>query len=420
MEKRKSYLPLIIFTFIFLILLVFTQISQLIETAETEKRHFAQSVKLSLNLVAEQMSHDRLMCKNVQYCLLDTQMVNTQELRRTEWHKVDSIIRINLDQYDINLAYDFEIINKQLNLPQGIGDTCEVCYSESLEIALQQAGIELMVKFPEMNKFIIKRISPLFISSIALILLVSVSFVITLSLYLKEKILAARIREFINNMVHEFKTPLASIGFANNRIQSSKELVMTEKLLKYSGIIEAEKRKMEENIGHILDLAQLESGHHVLEFENLSLPEIIKECIEAMHPNVEQNQGEIVFKNYNDFPKISGSRVHLVNAFCNLIDNSCKYSDKILKINIVIRQEMSWLIVEFTDNGMGIAKKYQKYIFDKFYRVPTGNVHNIKGFGIGLSYVKEIVKLHHGKIELESTEGKGTTFRIYLPSIARE
>ncbi|MDF1548410.1 MAG: hypothetical protein P1P88_11350, partial [Bacteroidales bacterium] len=143
MKNRKLQIALITSTFIFLLLLLFIQINNLIDTAETEKRHFTQSVKLSLDLAAAQISQDRQMCRNVQSCLLDTQSIASRNLKKLEWNKVDSIIKSNLEQYAIDLAYDFEIVYAKAQ-PFSIYDTRpEICYSESLDIALQQGGVEL-------------------------------------------------------------------------------------------------------------------------------------------------------------------------------------------------------------------------------------------------------------------------------------
>jgi len=417
MKDRKSHFILISSTLIFLLLLLFIQINQLIETANTEKRHFAQSVKLSLNLVAEQMSHDRKMCRNVQTCLQDTQSNKSQELRKMEWHRVDSIIKYNLEQYDINLAYNFEILNtgtKSILVPH---DTCEVCYSESLEIALKQSGIDLMVRFPEKNMFIIKRIGPMFIFSVLLIFMVTASFFLTLNLYLREKRLSDGIKDFINNMVHEFKTPLSSIGFANHRLANNKDYQLPDKLKKYTEIIDIEKNKLQENIGQILDLAILESEFKPENYSIVNINKIIEEAIDSVSLYIQDKNDEIDFQNPGMEINILGSKPHLINAFSNLLDNACKYSDGNSKICIKIVNDHHYVQIKIIDKGIGIPKKYQKYIFEKYYRVPTGNVHDIKGYGIGLSYVKEVVKMHHGTIKVKSTQGKGSEFSIILPLI---
>ena len=413
MKRRKLQKILLASAFIFLILLLYIQISRLINTAETEKRHFTQSVKLSLNLAASEISQDRQMCQNVQRCLMDdTKSTYFKELKRLEWNKVDSIIKSNLEHYEIDLEYDFEIVYTDLIQ---FKPAQEACYTESLNIELQQGGIELRVRFPEKNKFIIQRISTMFVSSILLILLLMASFLITYQMYVQERNLAIQTKNFINNMAHEFKTPLASIGFANSRIKNSKEVELPEKLIRYTEIIENEKTKLQEHLSEMLELASLESRSAFLKKEPVNIEEVLKETIKNSCISLEEKKGEIEFNCRTELTTIDGNRTHLVNSFSNIIENACKYSNGNLIIRISCYSTDNKLIVEISDNGFGISCKDQKLVFDKFYRVPTGDVHNIKGYGIGLSYVKEVVEQHMGQIELKSKLGKGSTFKVTLP-----
>ncbi len=415
MKRRKLQKVLLASTFVFLVLLLYIQISRLINTAETEQKHFTQSVKLSLNLAASEISQDRQMCHNVQICLLDTSSTFVKELKHLEWNKVDSIIKSNLEQYDIDLAYDFEIVYADLKPFSVFEPASDAFYTESLNIALQQGGIELRVRFPEKNKFIIERISTMFVSSILLILLLMASFIITYQMYKKERALAIQTKNFINNMAHEFKTPIASIGFANSRIKNSKEITLPSKLVRYSEIIENEKNKLQEHLSEMLELACLENGSMILKREPVNIKDILEETIKNSCIALEEKKGEIEFECTSESTTIVGNRTHLSSSFSNIIENACKYSNGNLLITVCCYCIDNKLVVEVSDNGFGISGKDQKLVFDKFYRVPTGDVHNIKGYGIGLSYVKEVVEQHKGQIELKSKTGKGSTFKITLP-----
>jgi len=385
-----------------------------VQTAETEKRHFTRSVKLSLDLATSQISQDRQMCNNVQICLLDTSSALVRRLKKLEWNKVDSIIKSNLEQYDIDLTYDFEIVYAGTR-QSAIYQLHPEVYTESLDIELQQGGIELRVRFPEKNKFIVERISTMFISSILLILLLMASFIVTYRMYDKERKLALQTKNFINNMAHEFKTPLASIGFANSRIQNSKEVQLPEKLLKYTEIIENEKSKLQEHLSEMLELACLESKRAVMRHESVDLSSLLEETVKNSCISLEEKNGAIHFDCPATKTTVFGSKKHLHNSFSNLIENACKYSNGNLIIKISCYNKGKQLVTEISDNGIGIDPKDQKMIFDKYYRVATGDVHNIKGYGIGLSYVREVVQLHNGTIQLNSKVGKGSTFKVYLP-----
>ena len=420
MKKINKHIILFASTFVFLLLLLYIQVNTLIQTAETEKKHFAQSVKLSLNLAVEQISKDRQMCSNVKSCLLNNKSAGIEVLRKKEWANVDSIIKHNLDLYNIDLAYEFEIITENVGLDTGKFDlSSEICFAESLDIGLQQAGVNLRVRFPEKNKFIIKRISTMFVSSILLILLLTASFITTLRLYLKEKSIAKKTRDFVNNMTHEFKTPIANIGFANHRIKNSKDIVLPEKLINYTEIIEKEKSKLQNQVNEILNVAYVEDYSNGNNFENIDIQNIINEAVESIKPVISEKNGTIHYQNRADLTTMKGNSLHLLNSITNILDNAYKYSNGNLIIDIKTYNTEQNLIIEIADNGIGICSDDQKYIFDKYYRVPTGDVHNIKGFGIGLTYVKAVIEQHHGKIELKSSEGKGCNFKISLPIRAR-
>jgi len=420
MKKINKHIILFASTFVFLLLLLYIQIDTLIQTAETEKRHFAQSVKLSLNLAAEQISKDRQMCSNVKSCLMNKESAVIEQLRKKEWANVDSIIKHNLDLYDIDLAYEFEIITENNDLDTSKFDlSSEICFAESLDIGLHQAGVNLRVRFPEKNKFIVKRISTMFVSSILLILLLTASFITALRLYLKEKSIAEKTRDFVNNMTHEFKTPIANIGFANHRIQNSKDIKLPEKLINYTEIIEKEKSKLQNQVNEILNVAYVEDYSNDDNFENIDIQPLITEAVESIKLAVSEKNGIVQYQNNAELTTAKGNRIHLLNSITNLLDNAYKYSNGNLKIDIKTYNKEQNIVIEISDNGIGICAKDQKSIFDKYYRVPTGDIHNIKGFGIGLTYVKAVVEQHHGKIELKSSEGKGCNFKISLPLINR-
>jgi two-component system phosphate regulon sensor histidine kinase PhoR len=414
LKNRKLQKVLLASTFLFLILLLYIQINRLLNTAEAEKRHFTQSVKLSLDLAASQISEDRQMCSNVEICLKDTSSYFVKRLKRLEWSKVDSIIQGNLDNYDIDLAYDFEIVYADSKYSTNNYQNQEV-YSESLDIALQQGSIELRVRFPEKNKFIIERISTMFISSILLILLLMASFIVTYRMYNQELKLAVQTRNFINNMAHEFKTPLASIGFANSRIRNSEEIALSDKLVKYTEIIENEKTKLQGHLSEMLEHACLEHKGAMLKFDRVNVHDILDDVVNQNCTMIEEKKGAIHLDCQATKAVVLGSEKHLYNSFSNIIENACKYSNGNLQIDIKCYNKGELLVTEISDNGIGIDSKDQKLVFDKYYRVPTGDVHNIKGYGIGLSYVKEVVELHNGTVKLSSKKGKGSTFTIILP-----
>jgi len=347
MKHINKHIILFASTFVFLLLLLYIQVDTLVQTAEAEKKHFAQSVKLSLNFAAEQISKDRQMCSNVKSCLLNKDSTFVRELRKKEWAKIDSIIKHNLDLYNIDLEYEFEIITENVSLDTGKFDlSSEICFAESLDIGLQQAGVNLRVRFPEKNKFIVKRISTMFVSSILLIFLLTASFITALKLYLKEKSIAEKTRDFVNNMTHEFKTPIANIGFANQRIRNNKDIVLPEKLINYTEIIEKEKSKLQNQVNEILNVAYIEDYSNGNNFEKIDVQHIINEAIESIKHAVEEKNGTIHYDNKAGLTKMKGNRLHLLNSITNILDNADKYSNGNLKIEIKTYNKEQNIIIE--------------------------------------------------------------------------
>jgi two-component system phosphate regulon sensor histidine kinase PhoR len=290
-------------------------------------------------------------------------------------------------------------------------------FSENLRIEYQKGNLQLEMKLPDKNSFIKRRIGPIFISSILLILLVAASFVFTLRIYFKEEKRASLIKNFIHNMAHEFKTPVAVINLANSRLRKNLEVSELNKLTKYVEIIDNEKDKIQSQITAILDLAYFEGKNALLKKEKVSVIEIIENAILNINPILKEKNGSLVFepKSLNSY--INCSKCHIINSLTNILDNACKYSNGNLRIEIDAFERENHMYIEITDNGIGISHKDIPYVFDKYFRVSTGDIHNIKGYGIGLCYVKEVIGLHGGKVELESKPGIGSKFTIILPKI---
>lgn len=260
----------------------------------------------------------------------------------------------------------------------------------------------------------IHSISPwVFVFIIALILIGFFSY--TLLVIMRQKRLSEMKNDFINNMTHELKTPISTIGLSSEMILRNDLTNDPERLAKYAEIIYKENKRLENQVERVLNLAKLDKEKLILKKINLSIHEIIEEAKETYEVNqIDERAITLCLNAKNDL--IFGDMVHITNVIFNLLDNAIKYSKEIVQIEIRTYNIKNNLIIEIEDTGIGIKKEEQKMIFDKFYRVPTGNVHNVKGFGLGLYYVKLIVEEHKGNIQLKSVFGKGTTFIVSLPN----
>lgn len=250
----------------------------------------------------------------------------------------------------------------------------------------------------------------------AIILFVIVFFGFSISVILKQKKLSEIKNDFINNMTHELKTPIATIGISSETLMNLNPENSKDKLLRYASIIYKENKRLESQVEKVLNVANLDRTDIVLKKEFFDLHEIIEESKDNFEFNqLEELGGHITLELNASESVINADVVHVNNIVNNLIDNAIKYCDKVPEIVISTSINKGKIVLSVKDNGKGISRDNQKYIFDKFYRVPTGNLHDVKGFGLGLFYVKTIVEEHGGTIQVKSILGKGSEFIVTFP-----
>jgi two-component system, OmpR family, phosphate regulon sensor histidine kinase PhoR len=252
-------------------------------------------------------------------------------------------------------------------------------------------------------------------SAIFFTLMIIAAFYVTVSALLRQKKLSEIKNDFINNMTHEFKTPLATISLAVDALRNEKVATDRDKSGYFTGIIKEENKRMNKQVETILQASLLDRQEQQLNLRALHANQFIEDAMENFRLQLEGRGGssELQLNAKNDL--IDADEVHFMNLITNLIDNAIKYSKDNLLIRIITHSTARNLVIRIEDNGIGMTKETQRRIFEKFYRAHTGNLHNVKGFGLGLSYVKTIVEAHHGKIRVDSMIGKGTTFTLEFP-----
>jgi two-component system phosphate regulon sensor histidine kinase PhoR len=273
----------------------------------------------------------------------------------------------------------------------------------------------LLLHFPTEREYLIGQVWPLVTISIVLIIIIILSFIYTLIIFFRQGKLSELKTDFINNMTHEFKTPVSTISLACEAL-NDKDIQKSDELYRsYISIISEENRRLGVMAERILQSARLEKGELILNLEPVDLHEVLSEVIRNIGIQVEIKDGQIIkdFKAVN--PLLMADRMHLVNVVQNLLDNANMYTPARPLITVATRDASGGIHFSVQDNGIGISKADQKKIFEKLYRVPEGNIHNFKGFGLGLSYVKTVVEKHGGAIRVESELKKGTKFEIFLP-----
>ncbi|MBI2281396.1 MAG: HAMP domain-containing histidine kinase [Bacteroidetes bacterium] len=286
--------------------------------------------------------------------------------------------------------------------------------SKSFNIVWDRDGHYFGVYFPSKRSYIINEMG-IWIFSSSIILVIIIFFAYTINVILKQKRLSEIKNDFINNITHEFKTPISTISLSSEVLLQPNIANDPERLKNYAQIIKDENNRLKNQVDKVLQLATLEIDKLKLENELIDLHEIINETVKSFDLIIERQQGKITTMLGAKKSQIVGDRVHISNILFNLIDNAIKYSPEHPKIEISTDNYFSGIEITVKDKGIGISKENQKHVFEKFYRVPTGNVHNVKGFGLGLNYVKTIVMAYNGKIKVSSKENEGTTFTVKLP-----
>jgi two-component system phosphate regulon sensor histidine kinase PhoR len=273
----------------------------------------------------------------------------------------------------------------------------------------------LMILFPNQTKYVLLKLSWMLSASIILIVLLFFSFSYTIATILRQKKLSEMKNDFINNMTHEFKTPISTISLACEAL-SDKEFQKSEELASsYINIVSEENKRLGQMAEKILQSAIIEKGELKPRRDRIDIHKVITDVIRNIGIQVEIRDGSLTSNLKAVESVLLGDKVHLTNIIYNLLDNANKYTPRKPQIVVTTENIKGGIVITIEDNGIGISKTHQKKIFEKLYRVPTGDIHDVKGFGLGLSYVKFMVEKHGGKINVESDLGKGTKFKIFLP-----
>ena len=252
-------------------------------------------------------------------------------------------------------------------------------------------------------------------TSIIALTIVLVFFGYSLDVIIRQKRLSEFQKNFINNLAHEFKTPISTIGIAADVLIEPDIVNEPERLVSYAGIIKNENTRLTGQVSKILELAKLEDDELVLNKETFHLNVLLEEIVTSFMVRLEDIGGKLIIESLADNDVMEADKVHLQNVINTLLDNAIKYNNKTPEITLTTGRDVAGLFISIADNGIGIPKEYHRKIFEKFFRVPTGNVHNVKGYGLGLNYVKMISKAHHWRMRLDSQLNKGSIFTIIFP-----
>ncbi|MDN5201612.1 HAMP domain-containing sensor histidine kinase [Fulvivirgaceae bacterium BMA10] len=341
---------------------------------------------------------------------------------RVDPERLDSLLHLEFDNKGIDIAFDYGVLSDDSNefIFSKINDDHLKLRKTELKASLFPNDIVhnssyLLVNFPDQNSFLIKKIWLTLTSSVILILIIVFCFAYAITTIIRQKKLSEIKNDFINNMTHEFKTPISTVSLACEALQDN-DLKQNESIReRYMGIIRDENKRLGMQVEKVLQIATLDKKEFELKLTKVNIHDIIESSLETINLQVQKKGGTTTKSLAAQNAIITADEIHLSNIINNLLDNANKYSPENPDITIKTENNKEGVIIKIIDQGIGIAKDSLNKIFDKFYRVPTGNIHDVKGFGLGLAYVKTMVEAHGGRINVKSELNKGSIFELFFP-----
>lgn len=364
----------------------------------------------------------RRVAKKTEYVQLALKELFTGKRRladRLALQDLDSLIRSSLVDNGIDLDFEYAVFDplESAIIPQGAAAyllDSELKASLFPNDVIGEVGY-LYVSFPDQQEYILGQVWVTLLSSLFFILIVLFCFAYAVRTIYLQKELSEIKNDFINNMTHELKTPISTVALACEALRDP-DIQNAETLKdRYLGIIDDENRRLGTQVEKVLQMAVIDRKDFELKLESINVHEVIENALDKIALQVSENGGELQKDLTAVKQNLQADRVHLTNIIFNLLDNANKYSGDNPYIKVKTEDQANGILISIIDHGVGISKEGLKRIFEKFYRVPTGNLHDVKGFGLGLSYVKSMVEAHGGEVSVVSELKKGSEFRVYLP-----
>ena len=341
--------------------------------------------------------------------------------KRVDVKTLDSVLSKELKLSGLDTKFGFAVMDKK----NGVTKVANSIYADEKDKinytyplftdSKDRTLYTLALVFPRKDYSLAKTNLPMLLGTFMSLLTILGIYVISINYMMRQKKIADVKTDFINNMSHEFKTPLATISVATDSLANDKIATNPEKVKYYSALIKQENLRMKKQVENILNMSKLERNEVNLFLKETNVRDLIKRTTESFGLIVSQRNGTLTQEFNTEKYQFKIDEFHMSNALVNLLDNANKYSPETPEIKVATRNEGNWYVIEISDKGMGMETDNKLRIFEKFFREETGNIHNVKGQGLGLSYVKKIVELHNGLIIVDSQKDKGSTFTIKLP-----
>jgi two-component system phosphate regulon sensor histidine kinase PhoR len=422
--RKNTIVIIILLTSISLTGIMLTQLSWVRNALTLKEKQFDHRMSIALKGVVNQMveyKKDTTLKCHMFTCYPGCTLSDSNIIASINPSFLDSILREEFSNMRIETVYEYAIFRKSDNTfvcgkyDKYKNEIISSEYYTSLSSLCKPDNYILSVYFPEEEKFLLGGMMGwMSLSALFLIIVVfSFSYMI-FSLY-KQKKLSEMKSDFVNNMTHEFKTPISTISLASEMLLKPSVTESLDKINKYANIIYDENSRLKNQVEQVLQIAVLDKGTFNLTKSEINIHEIVDLAIDNFEILIKQREGNFTKHLNATQPNIIADPIHITNIIHNLIDNANKYSPEKPDIVISTWNENNGIIVSVQDKGIGISHENQRHVFKKFYRVHTGNIHDVKGFGLGLYYVKTIVEAHAGTIRIYSELKKGTRIEIFIP-----
>ncbi|MEL4007495.1 HAMP domain-containing sensor histidine kinase [Myroides sp. C2723] len=335
--------------------------------------------------------------------------------------KLKELLEKELKQYGVNAKFEFGVYNRGL-ATKIKSDEFEYEDDSTYGVPVlvdneNKSKYQLYITFPEKSKYLFSSLIGITFLSILFTIVIIAAYLNAINQLIKQKQISEIKTDFINNMTHEFKTPIATINLALDAIKNPKVINDPEKVDRYLQMIRDENKRMHAQVENVLRISKLERREFDVDKEAMDVHEIIEDAVEHVSLIIQDRGGEINLHLDARRSDVLGNDFHFTSVIVNILDNAIKYSADIPVIDVYTENVKEYILIKIKDNGVGMSKQAQKRIFDKFYREHTGDLHNVKGHGLGLAYVQQIVEVHNSQVYVESEKGKGSTFIIKMPLI---
>lgn len=420
--KKRTIIAIAIVISISVLGIVFTQLFWVKKSLDLEGKQFDNSIRIALKSVINQLMEIKndsvfqehlykLSCRKVKLDVTDFVVPST----------LDSLMHEEMNSMGMTDNYYYGIYNK-LNDRFATGhignkskELLKSPYEYSISSIFKPGNYYLTAYFPTKTSIVLRQMEIWLLLSVFFIVIVIISFVFVILTILQQKKLSELKTDFINNMTHEFKTPLATTSLAAEMLLRPEVTSKKEKVNKYVKVIIDENQRLKNHVEQILEISSLENGKKDYNFKEIDIHELVKLVVKRFELHLKEKNINLTLKLDATRHTIKANTTEIINVIFNLLDNAIKYSPSNTRILIKTRNSKSGIFLSIRDKGIGIRPEHHKDVFKNLYRVPTGNIHEVRGYGLGLYYVKNVIDHHHGYIELDSQPGRGSTFDIFLP-----